>query len=209
MQNNQTVKAVGIIAISFSFLVLNGCADSQVVLLDKPTVQKFDLMDPDSDGVINARDKCEKTTLGAEIDNDGCGTQTAKTKPFDLKINFENNSYVVPKYAKGRISELADFLKQYQSLNVVIEGHTSKVGSKQINQVLSENRAKAVVSVLVNEFNIDAERISSKGFGFDQLAVEGEYDEAHAANRRIIAQVSATEQFDVMAWTIYSVDESL
>lgn len=209
MHNNQVIKTVSTIAISLSIILLNGCADSQVVLLDKPTVQKFDLMDPDNDGVINARDKCEKTTLGAEIDNDGCGTQIAKAKPFDLKVNFDNNSYVVPQSAKSKISELADFLKQHHSLNVVIEGHTSKVGGEQLNQVLSENRAKAVVSVLVNEFNIDAERISSKGFGFDQLAVEGEYDEAHAANRRIIAQLSATEQFDVMAWTIYSVDESL
>jgi len=209
MHNNFIIKTASSLAVSLTFLLLNGCAETQIITLDKPTVQKFDLLDPDSDGVINARDKCEKTTLGADIDNDGCGNQIAQIKPFDLKVNFDNNSYAVPEDAKEKIRNLAEFLSQYPKVNVVIEGHTSKVGTKQLNQVLSENRAKAVAQVLVNDFNINADRIKSVGYGFDQIEVLGEHDAAHAANRRILAQVNATEQFDVMAWTIYSVDESL
>ncbi|MCU7375972.1 hypothetical protein PEC18_35575 [Paucibacter sp. O1-1] len=46
---------------------------NDIVELDKPTKQNFDLTDMDSDGVITARERCAGTILGASIDNYGCG----------------------------------------------------------------------------------------------------------------------------------------
>ena len=54
--------------------------------------QSYDLEDDDNDGVINARDLCIDTQMGAEIDNDGCGSYFESTEEKALHILFANNS---------------------------------------------------------------------------------------------------------------------
>jgi OOP family OmpA-OmpF porin len=150
-----------------------------------------------------------ETVLGATIDNYGCGSQSPIIAPFKIDIKFANNSSTIPSPAYGRIKELAEFLDKNQDLQVVIEGHTSNVGGEELNQKLSENRAKAIAFVLVNDFNIAEERVASVGYGFAQLEELGDTAEAHALNRRIIAELSRTDHIDNMKWTIYTVDQTL
>jgi outer membrane protein OmpA-like peptidoglycan-associated protein len=124
-----------------------------------------------------------------------------------VDIKFANNSFVIPSSAYGEISELAAFLRRAPELQVIIEGHTSQVGSAELNQTLSENRAEAVVSMLINDFNIAEQRLTAVGFGFQQLVQSGDSEYAHSANRRIAAELSQTYQSDDMKWTIYTVDQ--
>lgn len=190
-------------------LSLSACADREILQQDDPVVQVNDLADYDSDGVIKARDKCAETTLGASIDNYGCGQKVAEDKSFNLNILFANDSFELSAYSFEKIDALAKFLTENPKAKVVIEGHTSKQGSYQHNMQLSKNRAQAVVNVLVEKYRIAADRVSSVGYGFEQLLDQGNTKEAHAVNRRIIAEISASDEYDVMEWTIYSVDQSL
>jgi outer membrane protein OmpA-like peptidoglycan-associated protein len=185
---------------------LSACAGNSIVKMESSVEQLKDLNDYDRDGVIEAREKCADTVLGATIDNYGCGTQTTYIDPLKVDIKFANNSYSIPPSALSKIQELAIFLEQKPELTVIIEGHTSKVGSVQLNQVLSDNRAKVVLSALVNDFNIAAERVSSIGYGFERMADFADTGEAHANNRRIMAELSQTVSVDDMMWTIYTVD---
>lgn len=189
-------------------LVISACADTRVVAIDEPVTQLNDLADYDSDGVIKAREKCDGTTLGALIDNYGCGTKISHIEPFKIDIKFEHNSYEIPASAYVEIRKLANFLEKYPEVNILIEGHTSKVGTRALNQTLSNNRAQAVALVLATDFSIDQHRISSVGYGYEQLEVEGNTEHAHAANRRIMAEISHTESIDELKWTIYTVDQA-
>ncbi|MGB2740454.1 MAG: OmpA family protein [Cognaticolwellia sp.] len=191
-----------------SALFLSACADTGIISLKEPVVQQHNLIDYDHDGVVKAREKCDKTTLGAAIDNYGCGTKISEIKPFKIDIKFENNSYVLPAGAHNEIKVLAEFLEKYPDINVVIEGHSSKVGSAKLNKELSNNRAKAVALMLVNDFNIDDSRISSIGYGFERLEAIGDSERVHATNRRIMAEISLTESIDELKWTIYTVDQT-
>lgn len=193
----------------FSVILIASCAQSDIITLENPVKQLQNLDDYDRDGVIEAREKCDGTVLGATIDNYGCGSQTPKLEPLNVDIKFENNSYSLPSSAYEKIRELAVFLEKNQELQVNIEGHTSKVGKADLNQRLSENRAKAVALVLANDFNIATERVSSIGYGFDKLVEEGETPEAHAINRRIMVELTHTQYIDDMKWTIYTVVEAL
>ena len=187
-------------------ILLSACAGNNIVSLESSVVQLEDLNDFDGDGVIEAREKCADTVPGATIDNVGCGTQTSYVEPLKVDIKFANNSYSIPPSAISEIQALARFLEQRPELRVIIKGHTSKVGAAELNQTLSIERAESVVSVLVNDFNIATERVSSIGYGFDRLANSADTAAAHANNRRVTAKLSATVSVDNMKWTIYTLD---
>ncbi|MFT2092133.1 OmpA family protein [Paraglaciecola sp. 2405UD69-4] len=186
---------------------LSACTSNQIITLEPSVKQLKDLNDHDRDGVIEAREQCADTILGATIDNYGCGTQTTFVEPIKVDVKFANDSYQIPISGLPQIEELANILKDNMDLTVLIEGHTSKVGSAGYNQVLSENRAKEIKLALVNEFNIDPERISSIGYSFTRLADTSGTEAAHATNRRIIAELSKTVSVNDMIWTIYTVDQ--
>lgn len=189
-------------------LLLSACAGSNIVKMESSVEQLQDLNDKDRDGVIETREKCAGTVLGASIDNYGCGTQTSFVDPLKLDIKFAHNTYSIPASGFPKIQQLATYLSKNTELKVVIEGHTSKVGTAEFNQILSSKRAQAVKSVLVNEFNIDPERVSSVGYGFERLEDSADTEAAHATNRRIMAELSHAVNIDEMIWTIYTVDQA-
>jgi len=62
------------------------------------------------------------------------------------------------------LDQLAQSLQQYPNTIVRIEGHTDSTGSAAFNQTLSENRAQAVASYLIQR-GVPANRIQTVGFG--------------------------------------------
>ena len=188
-------------------ILLNACVANNTVKMESSVEQLNDLNDYDRDGVIEAREECADTVLGASIDNVGCGTQTNYIEPFKVDIKFANNSYSIPVSQFFKVQELAKVLEKMPELKILIEGHTSEIGETQMNQILSEKRAKALVLTLVNDFNIAAERISSIGYGFERRTDFADTEAAHATNRRIVAELNQTISVNDMIWTIYTVDE--
>jgi OOP family OmpA-OmpF porin len=202
---NKSRVLIKIPALIGGAMLLGACVSNDIVSLT-PTEQLKDLNDLDRDGVIEARERCAGTVLGASIDNYGCGTQSTIIEPFEVDIKFDNNSYEIPRTGLSRIQALAEFLIDNPELKVLIEGHTSNVGSASLNQTVSEQRANAVVSAITSKYGVPTERVSGIGYGFDRLADPRDNDIAHATNRRIMASLSQTVSVDDMIWTIYSVD---
>jgi outer membrane protein OmpA-like peptidoglycan-associated protein len=62
------------------------------------------------------------------------------------------------------VQKLAGYLIQYPQENVLIEGYTDNVGSDSSNQGLSDRRANAVRTALIN-MDINSSRITSRGYG--------------------------------------------
>jgi OOP family OmpA-OmpF porin len=203
---NKTITVKRAFGIGLTMLLITACAVKPLQVMEAQVEQLKNLQDYDSDGVIEAREKCADTVLGATINNVGCGTQTTYVEPLNVDIKFANNSYSIPPSAISEIQSLAKFLEKRPELRVIIEGHTSKVGAAELNKILSAERAKSVASLLVNDFNITPERVSSIGYGFEKLADFADNEEAHATNRRILAEFNETVIVDDMKWTIYTVD---
>jgi len=189
----------------FTIALLSGCA-SDLVNIEQAVVQQHNLEDLDHDGVIEAREKCADTFLGANIDNYGCSSVKRIDDSITLKINFANNSAIINQGDFAKIKEVSDFMNKFPGSHVTIEGHCSRQGSKELNQILSENRANAVANVLKNQYGIAAFRVSAVGYGFDKLLNESDTQEAHSENRRIVAALAGTEQSTAMKWTIYTAD---
>ncbi len=194
----------------FLVFFVSACSTQVIDMAEQPTLQKYDLSDPESDGVIEARDNCPNTVIGEEINNTGCGVATVEVLQKELKINFENASSAVAEKFLPEIALLANTMKKYPASQLTIEGHTSKQGSAEYNKRLSLQRAEAVKAILINRFAIDKTRIAAIGYGFKHLLAEGDEESAHARNRRIVALLSSAKVLSKeMKWTIYSVEESV
>ena len=67
------------------------------------------------------------------------------------------------------LHDLAKVLAQNPDLKLRVEGHTSAEGDAMVNQKLSEARAQAAVTFLVDHEGIDASRLEAVGFGSSKL----------------------------------------
>ncbi|MGA0197100.1 MAG: OmpA family protein, partial [Schleiferiaceae bacterium] len=68
-------------------------------------------------------------------------------------------------------------------LNATIIGHTDNQGGRAYNQRLSEARAAAVISWLVQQ-GIDSKRLISEGRGMDKPVASNDTEAGRALNRR-------------------------
>lgn len=158
----------------------------------KVVEQVVKLVDSDNDGVSDKLDRCDNTPSNVKVDSKGCTLYSEKSVAIKLNVAFENNSSQLKASMMNDIQRLADFMKEYQNTNVVIEGHSSAVGSAEYNLMLSQKRADAIKKVLVNKFNIAANRLTATGFGESQLIAQGSSKAANIANRRVVAKIETT-----------------
>jgi hypothetical protein len=94
--------------------------------------------------------------------------------------------------AKENLQEAAVTLAEYPDADVEIEGHTDSTGSAKLNLELSENRAKNVMSFLI-EKGISEKRLSAVGYGKDRPIADNGTDEGRATNRRVELVVKVKE----------------
>ena len=86
--------------------------------------------------------------------------------------------------AQRSLEKLADFLRNYPTRNVLIEGHTDSTGSQESNLRLSEQRAEAIKTLLVAR-GVSADRIATKGYGMQYPLVTNDTAEGRQQNRRV------------------------
>jgi len=98
-------------------------------------------------------------------------------------IFFDTNKFDLKPESLAELQKLVDFLTVNPGLKIEISGHTDNVGNDQLNQTLSENRAKAVYQYLVDN-KIDPGRLQYKGYGKTQPIAANDTDEGRAKNRR-------------------------
>lgn len=165
------------------------------------------IQDKDKDGVINARDRCPNTPLKAKVDHYGCHKTTLHKLYVELNVLFETDSHVVRPQYYSEVKKLADFMRDNPSSKVVIEGHTDNTGSKEYNQILSQNRAQAITEILVYSFRIKKSRIKTIGYGEQHPLSPNHTHKGKRTNRRVVAEISMTTKVDINKWNIYSVDE--
>lgn len=160
--------------------------------------------DQDGDGVFDRRDRCPDTPPDTPVHHNGCPlpvypseepaapvVEVSEAVRVELDVKFDFDKSVVKEDSMADIQSLADFMKQYPQTSTVVEGHTDSVGSDAYNQGLSERRANAVRDVLVNQYGVEAGRVSSVGHGEAQPVADNETDEGRAVNRRVEAAVEA------------------
>lgn len=106
---------------------------------------------------------------------------------FDLrKATLREKSFI-------ELNKLVAFLNDNPEIKIELGGHTDTRGDAKQNQILSENRAKAVYDYLVKK-GINKDRLTYKGYGestpkisdeeIAAMATDKEKEDAHQKNRR-------------------------
>ncbi|MFI8621278.1 MULTISPECIES: OmpA family protein [unclassified Marinomonas] len=167
------------------------------------------IKDDDHDGVINSRDVCPNTPLGALVTLQGCPEKSSSVFSMDMQILFKPNKSVVSPRFYGKIQQLANFLMDNPETKVRIEGHTDNAGEAKINQQLSQDRANAVSEILIDKFRIAPRRVTAVGYGNRKPIASNSTDEGKMKNRRVVAEVYSNQKRSLQKWTIYSVDQDI
>jgi outer membrane protein OmpA-like peptidoglycan-associated protein len=98
-------------------------------------------------------------------------------------IFFDTNQSEIKDESKPELKKLVDFLNLNPTVHIEVSGHTDNVGSDQLNQTLSANRAKSVYQYLVDN-NINPTRLVYKGYGETQPVASNDTEEDRSKNRR-------------------------
>lgn len=106
---------------------------------------------------------------------------------------FENDRADVKPAAQASLHKLADFLAQYPTRRILIEGHTDNVGSSAHNDDLSRRRAEAVDTTLVG-MGLSSRRVSTVGYGEDYPVAANTSDTSRALNRRVEIYIAENDE---------------
>ena len=100
-------------------------------------------------------------------------------------ILFEFGTNVIRDVSYPTLKSVSQILEAHGQIDaMVIEGHASEEGSYEYNYNLSTTRAQAVYQKLI-EFGVHANRMAYRGMGEVVPVVQGDSEEALAANRRV------------------------
>jgi len=108
-------------------------------------------------------------------------------------VLFDTNKAQLSSGGMRGVQKLSDVLKQYPQRNVLIEGFTDSTGSDSLNQELSDRRANAVRTALLDT-GISADRIANRGYGPNYPVASNATTAGRQLNRRVEIIVSGDSE---------------
>jgi len=104
-------------------------------------------------------------------------------------VLFDTGKYSLKPGAREKLAKVAGILLAYPSLNIEVGGYTDNVGSDEMNQTLSENRAGSVRDYLVQQ-GVLTNSVSARGFGNTLPVASNDNSSGRQQNRRVELLVS-------------------
>lgn len=102
-----------------------------------------------------------------------------------MGITFPVGKSSIEPSSFGLMTKVQEAIKLFPNASIIVEGHTDGDGSDSANLILSQDRADAVKQYLVSNMGLDAEKISSIGYGESRPVASNQNAEGKARNRRI------------------------
>jgi len=104
-------------------------------------------------------------------------------------VLFDTGKYSLKPGAREKLAKVAGILLAYPGLNIEVDGYTDNVGGDEMNQQLSENRARSVRDYLVQQ-GVATNSVSAKGFGNTLPVATNDNAAGRQQNRRVEPVVS-------------------
>ncbi len=103
-------------------------------------------------------------------------------------IFYQTNHYELMEESKVELNKLVSFLNDYPAIKILITGHTDNVGDYKYNLALSNDRAKAVYTYLIQN-DISPARLKYKGLGSNKPIADNKTAEGRSVNRRTEVEI--------------------
>ena len=100
-------------------------------------------------------------------------------------IYFDTGKSVIKPESKPTLDQIAQLLKSQPALKLGVVGHTDNVGGAVSNLALSKRRADAVTNALIENYAINAARLTASGAGMGSPLTSNDSESGRAKNRRV------------------------
>lgn len=125
----------------------------------------------------------ELLPIPKEMTNNTTDSNETSTAVVLKNVFFEIGAATLKNTSKAELDKLVILLQENPTMKIQINGHTDNVGLPQNNQILSLNRATAVMNYLI-EKGIESERLRAKGFGENKPIDTNDTEKGRRNNRR-------------------------
>ncbi len=175
----------------------DGIVDAEDACPDVPGIKSDDKEqhgcpgDRDRDGIRDDKDACpdEKGKADPDPEKNGCPTLVRVTKTEIVilqQVQFKTGSDVILPASDELLTQVAAVLREHDEIRLIeVRGHTDNRGAAAYNKKLSDRRAASVMRWLTTRGEIDASRLSAKGYGMDQPIDDNSTDAGRQKNRRV------------------------
>ncbi|PLW81590.1 transporter [Kineobactrum sediminis] len=104
---------------------------------------------------------------------------------LSLNVQFALNSSIITDDYDAEMANAAQFLIDNPAVVATVEGHTDISGTAAYNQWLSERRANAVRTVMIEKYGVEPSQITAVGYGQARPIASNDTEEGRARNRRV------------------------
>lgn len=142
--------------------------DSQAIEITSiTTANEIGEKDTDGDGVSDRLDACPGTPINILVDARGCPTEVdiIEKPTTDSFAHYFENSSEIKSIAYDRLDQISVALQKYEDGVMIIEGYIGKHENHEGNESLGKDRAEAIKSYVILNYNIDPKRIRTYGCG--------------------------------------------
>jgi len=112
-------------------------------------------------------------------------------------VLFDTAQYTLRPGAREKLAKVSGIILAHPGLKIEVEGHTDSVGGDDYNMKLSENRANAVRTYLVDQ-GVGRESVTARGFGKTTPVA----DNATAAGRQMNRRVELVVSGEIMGTSV-------
>lgn len=110
------------------------------------------------------------------------------------RLYFESGSAELNEESQAQIKATAAILQAFPVLRIQLRGHTDNSGSEEINQELSNERARSVMVAFIKQ-GVLPMRIAFEGVGSAEPVADNENEEGKRRNRRIDLSIMQSADF--------------
>ena len=104
------------------------------------------------------------------------------------RVYFDTDEFGLSAEDRSVLDAQAQYLAQYPSVSVTIEGHADERGTREYNLALGERRANSVRNYLESR-GVSASRMTTISWGKERPEAEGSDESAWARNRRAVTVI--------------------
>ena len=141
-------------------------------------------------GAKAAQDTADAAVEGVNATNQRISALDDYVVQSKSTVNFRVNSFRLSPEAKAELDNVAATAQTLKGYVLEVTGYASSDGDPKKNKVLSQRRAQAVITYLIDNHDIPLRRIGqSYGYGENKAIADNSTREGRAQNRRVEVKV--------------------